>query len=49
MALLLLVCGVDANLQKDNLWTPLHLASAHGHFKVSELLVKWGARIDVVN
>jgi ankyrin repeat protein len=47
MTWLLLDQGIDANVQKCNFWSPLHLASTQGHFKVAELLVHRGARVDV--
>jgi ankyrin repeat protein len=49
MARLLLDHGVDANVQKDNLWTSLHVAWAHDHLKVAQMLVQSGARLDMLN
>jgi ankyrin repeat protein len=49
MARLLLDHGVDANIQRDDLWSPLHLVSANGHLKIAELLVQRGASVDVFN
>jgi ankyrin repeat protein len=39
---LLLDNGADVNVQKVDLWTPLHLASANGYLKVAELLIEAG-------
>ena len=33
----------------DDLWSPLHLASANGHLKIAELLVQRGASVDIFN
>jgi hypothetical protein len=46
---LLLDHGADVNVQKADLWAPLHLASANGHLKVAELLIDRGAEVDVRN
>jgi ankyrin repeat protein len=32
-----------SNIQRNDLWSPLHLASANGHLKIAELLVQRGA------
>ena len=49
MARLLLNHDVDPNIQRDDLWSSLHLASANGHFKIAGRLVQRGARVDVFN
>ena len=49
MARLLLDHGVDANIQCDDLWSPLHLASPNNHPKIVELLIKCGATVDDFN
>ena len=49
MARLLLDHGVDANIQCDDLWSPLHLASANNHPKIVESLIKCGATVYVFN
>jgi ankyrin repeat protein len=46
---LLLDHGADVNVQKADLWAPLHLASASGHLKVVELLLDHSAEVDVQN
>lgn len=28
-------------------WSPLHLACAHGHPKVVEMLIEFGAKLDI--
>ena len=49
MTRLLLDHSVDANIQRDDLQSPLHLASANGHLKIVELLVQRGASVDLFN
>jgi ankyrin repeat protein len=49
MAQLLLDHGVNPNIQFNDLWSPLHLATANGHLKVVEFLIQRGASIDVFN
>ena len=39
--------GQGPNIQRDELWSPLHLASANGHLKIAKLLVQRGASVDV--
>ncbi|KAH9969221.1 ankyrin repeat-containing domain protein [Lactifluus volemus] len=48
-ALFLLDCGADVDVQRDDLWTPLHLASSIGDNHVAELLVERGALVDSCN
>jgi ankyrin repeat protein len=47
MTRLLLDRGVDPNVKRNDLWSPLHLVSTNGYLKVAELLDQRGARIDV--
>ena len=47
MTQLLLDHSADANIQRDDLQSPLHLASANGHLKIVELLVQRGASVDL--
>jgi hypothetical protein len=35
-------------LMLQKYWTPLHLASAHGHEAVAVMLIRHGARVDVI-
>ncbi|KAH9959276.1 hypothetical protein BC827DRAFT_524348 [Russula dissimulans] len=49
MTQLLLNRGVSASVQKDDLWSPLHLASASSHQKVVKLLGRHGASVDILN
>jgi ankyrin repeat protein len=46
---LLLDHGADVNVQKADLWAPLHHASGNGHLKVAESLLERGAEVDVQN
>ena len=39
IAQLLLGHGVDPNIQRNDLWSSLHLSLANGHLMVTELLV----------
>ena len=41
--------SADANIQRNDLWSSLHLASANGHLKIAELLVQRGASVDIFN
>ena len=41
--------GADVNATQQNQWFALHLASGNGHFKIVQLLLKWGARVDMKN
>ena len=41
--------GADVNIQRDDLQSPLHLASANGHLKIVELLVQRGESVDLFN
>jgi ankyrin repeat protein len=49
MARLFLDHGVDPNVKRNDLSSPLHLASANAHLKVAKLLVQRGASVDVSN
>ena len=46
VAQVLLTHHADANACNEGDWTPLHLASAHGHPKVIRLLIEHGADVD---
>lgn len=41
--------GADINQRRSNLWTPLQIASENGYLKIVNLLLKWKAKLNVVN
>ena len=49
VAELLLDCGADENTRRDDLWTPLHLASIWGKLDIVQLLIDRGAEVNAVD
>ena len=45
----LLDCGLDINAQANNGWTPLFYAVSQGHIEFARMLLKRGARTDILD
>ena len=49
IASLLVNNGADVNTQDDDWWTPLHAASSAGQWRIANILLSYGALVNIPN